>query len=64
MARGTDPGRARWGEPADVGGAVVFLASRTASYVHGYVLVVDGGWLPSASIAASPRPRGTRDGRK
>lgn len=35
----------RWGAPDDVAGAVVFLASRAASYVHGHVLVVDGGWL-------------------
>lgn len=35
----------RWGSPQDVGGAVVFLASRAADYVHGHVLAVDGGWL-------------------
>jgi 2-deoxy-D-gluconate 3-dehydrogenase len=35
----------RWGEPNDVAGAVVFLSSPAASYVHGHVLVVDGGWL-------------------
>src|SRR5690606_38367769 len=35
----------RWGEPQDVGGAAVFLASRAADYVHGIVLPVDGGWL-------------------
>lgn len=35
----------RWGEPADLGGAAVFLASRAADYVHGAVLAVDGGWL-------------------
>ncbi len=35
----------RWGTPADVGGAVVFLASSAADYVHGQVLAVDGGWL-------------------
>jgi 2-deoxy-D-gluconate 3-dehydrogenase len=35
----------RWGQPDDVTGAVVFLASRAASYVHGHVLAVDGGWL-------------------
>jgi 2-deoxy-D-gluconate 3-dehydrogenase len=35
----------RWGEPEDVAGAVVFLASRASDYVHGHVLVVDGGWL-------------------
>jgi 2-deoxy-D-gluconate 3-dehydrogenase len=35
----------RWGRADDVGGAVVFLASPAADYVHGHVLVVDGGWL-------------------
>jgi 2-deoxy-D-gluconate 3-dehydrogenase len=35
----------RWGDPADLGGAVVFLASPAADYVHGHVLVVDGGWM-------------------
>ena len=33
----------RWGEPSELGGAVVFLASAAASYVNGHVLVVDGG---------------------
>ena len=36
---------ARWGVPADLGGAAVFLASAAADYVHGAVLPVDGGWL-------------------
>jgi 2-deoxy-D-gluconate 3-dehydrogenase len=35
----------RWGDPSDLGGAAVFLASEAASYVHGAVLPVDGGWL-------------------
>ena len=35
----------RWGMPADVKGAVVFLASAASDYVHGVVLPVDGGWL-------------------
>jgi 2-deoxy-D-gluconate 3-dehydrogenase len=35
----------RWGAPEDVAGAAVFLASPAASYIHGHVLVVDGGWL-------------------
>lgn len=35
----------RWGEPEDVAGAAVFLASRAADYVTGHVLVVDGGWM-------------------
>jgi len=35
----------RWGNPQDLGGAAVFLASRAADYVHGVILPVDGGWL-------------------
>lgn len=35
----------RWGRPEDIAGAVVFLCSPAASYVHGHVLVVDGGWM-------------------
>lgn len=35
----------RWGQPADLKGAVVFLASSASDYVHGIVLPVDGGWL-------------------
>jgi 2-deoxy-D-gluconate 3-dehydrogenase len=35
----------RWGEPSDLAGAVVFLASRASDYVNGHVLVVDGGWM-------------------
>ena len=35
----------RWGEPGDLGGAAVFLASAASDYVHGTLLPVDGGWL-------------------
>ena len=35
----------RWGDPADVQGAAVFLASEAAAYVHGSILTVDGGWM-------------------
>jgi len=35
----------RWAEPSDIAGAVVFLSSSAADYVHGHVLVVDGGWM-------------------
>lgn len=35
----------RWGNAADIAGAVVFLSSPAADYVNGHVLVVDGGWM-------------------
>jgi 2-deoxy-D-gluconate 3-dehydrogenase len=35
----------RWGEPEDLAGAAVFLASPASDYVHGIILPVDGGWL-------------------
>jgi 2-deoxy-D-gluconate 3-dehydrogenase len=35
----------RWGEPGDLAGATVFLASAASDYVNGVVLPVDGGWL-------------------
>ncbi|MBA3762685.1 MAG: SDR family oxidoreductase, partial [Chthoniobacterales bacterium] len=35
----------RWGEPADLAGAALFLASPASDYLHGHVLVVDGGWM-------------------
>jgi 2-dehydro-3-deoxy-D-gluconate 5-dehydrogenase len=35
----------RFGEPEDLKGAAVFLASNAADYVHGTILPVDGGWL-------------------
>lgn len=35
----------RWGEPTDLKGAVVFLASAAADYLHGAIIPVDGGWL-------------------
>jgi 2-deoxy-D-gluconate 3-dehydrogenase len=35
----------RFGEPEDLVGAVVFLASDASRYVHGHILVVDGGWM-------------------
>ena len=36
---------ARWGEPGDLAGAAVFLCSPASDYIHGHVLVVDGGWM-------------------
>ena len=35
----------RWGRPDDLAGAAVFLSSAASDYVHGTLLVVDGGWL-------------------
>ncbi len=35
----------RWGEPDDLSGAVVFLASSASNYVNGTILTVDGGWM-------------------
>jgi 2-deoxy-D-gluconate 3-dehydrogenase len=35
----------RWGQPDDMKGAVVFLSSSASDYVHGTVMLVDGGWM-------------------
>lgn len=35
----------RWGEPEDFKGPIVFLASAASNYMHGSVLLVDGGWM-------------------
>ena len=35
----------RWGQPEDLAGATIFLASDAAAYVHGAIIPVDGGWL-------------------
>lgn len=35
----------RWGEPEDLKGTVVFLASAASNYLHGSIVPVDGGWL-------------------
>ncbi|HEY5051322.1 MAG TPA: SDR family oxidoreductase [Acidothermaceae bacterium] len=35
----------RWGQPSDLAGATVFLASAASDYVNGITLPVDGGWL-------------------
>ena len=35
----------RWGMPEDLKGAVIFLASPASDFVHGHILLVDGGWM-------------------
>ena len=35
----------RWGTPEDFMGPVVFLASKASDYMHGTVMLVDGGWM-------------------
>jgi 2-deoxy-D-gluconate 3-dehydrogenase len=35
----------RWGDPAELKGATVFLASAASDYLHGAIVPVDGGWL-------------------
>ena len=35
----------RWGQPEDLIGAAVFLASPASAYVNGQILYVDGGML-------------------
>jgi 2-deoxy-D-gluconate 3-dehydrogenase len=35
----------RWGTPEDMAGAAVFLSSAASDYLHGHILVVDGGWM-------------------
>ena len=35
----------RWGDPVDLAGAALYLCSAASDYVHGHLLVVDGGWM-------------------
>lgn len=39
----------RWGQPADIAGAAVFLASDDSDFVNGAEIKVDGGWLNARS---------------
>jgi 2-deoxy-D-gluconate 3-dehydrogenase len=34
-----------WGQPSDLKGAAVFLASDAAKYIHGSTIIIDGGWM-------------------
>lgn len=35
----------RWGQPEDLAGAALYLASRASNYVTGTIITVDGGWM-------------------
>lgn len=35
----------RWGKPEDFAGPAVFLASEASNYMHGSIMLVDGGWM-------------------
>jgi 2-deoxy-D-gluconate 3-dehydrogenase len=35
----------RWGQPDELGGLCVFLASDASNYIHGSIVAIDGGWL-------------------
>ncbi len=35
----------RWGKPEDLAGSIVFLCSEASSYMHGGILLIDGGWM-------------------
>ena len=44
---------ARWGDPEDLQGATIFLASRASDFVSGHILYVDGGILATLGKAAN-----------
>jgi len=35
----------RWGQPDEIAGLCVFLASDASNYMHGSTIAIDGGWL-------------------
>lgn len=35
----------RWGKPEDMQGAIIFLAAPASDFVHGQIMLVDGGWM-------------------
>ena len=43
----------RWGQPEDLQGACIFLASKASDFVNGHILYVDGGILASLGKAAN-----------
>ena len=47
----------RWGEPGEVAGTAVFLASDAASFVNGTTTFVDGGWMASSYVGPPPPVR-------
>jgi NAD(P)-dependent dehydrogenase (short-subunit alcohol dehydrogenase family) len=49
----------RFGTPADIGDAAVFLASDEAAYITGHVLFVDGGWLLHRNLRGEQMQRAT-----
>ena len=44
---------ARWGQPEELQGAAIFLASRASDFVNGHVLYVDGGILATIGKPAN-----------
>ncbi|WP_205500011.1 gluconate 5-dehydrogenase [Rufibacter psychrotolerans] len=45
----------RWGDPEDLGGATIFLASRASDFVNGQILYVDGGILATIGKPSNER---------
>ncbi len=41
----------RWGAPAEIAKAILFLASDKASFITGTTLMVDGGWTAGKRVS-------------